>query len=116
MRRFLSNLGLSVLVLMAATACAPVSTELRVGVCNGIQEENVRLKERVRQLESAPALTVDSLTQKRFQRLHDLARETRAQRAAMADFAGFVTWMFEIPPFQTGGSVSGAGRDRRPVC
>lgn len=93
MTRLLSNLVLSILALGAVTACAPVTAELRSGACNGIQEENVRLRERVRQLETSPALTIDSLSQKRFQRLQDLARETRAQRAAMADFAGFVTWM-----------------------
>jgi hypothetical protein len=65
---------------------------MRSGACNGMQEENVRLRERVRQLETS-SLTIDSLAQKKFQRLQDLARETRAQRAAMADFAGFITWM-----------------------
>ena len=92
MTRHLSRLVLCVLVLGAVTACAPVTAELRGGACNGIQEENVRLRERVRQLETS-SLTVDSMAQKKFQRLQDLARETRTQRAAMADFAGFVTWM-----------------------
>lgn len=93
MNRCISRVGFGILLLVAVTACAPVSADLRGGSCNGLQAENVRLQERVRQLESAPALTIDALAQKRFQRLQELARETRAQRAAMADFSGFVTWM-----------------------
>lgn len=93
MKRTLAYMGLCILLLVAVTACAPVSAELRGGACNGLHEENVRLQEKVRQLESAPTLTVDSLTQKRFQRLQELAKETRAQRTAMTDFSGFVTWM-----------------------
>ncbi len=93
MKRSLSTLGLVLAVAAGSTACAPVSGDLRGGSCSGLQEENVRLQARVRQLESSPVLTLDALAQRRFQRLQDLARETRAQRAAMADFSGFVTWM-----------------------
>lgn len=92
MARFLPQLMLCLLVLGVVTACAPVTAELRSGACSGIQEENVRLRERVRQLETS-SLTTESLAKKKFQRLQELARETQMQRSAMADFAGFVTWM-----------------------
>jgi len=58
-----------------------------------LTRENALLKERVKTLESTPAITCDALAQKNLQTLRDVARDTRSQRQAMADFEGFVKWM-----------------------
>ena len=44
MTEFMLKLVLGILVLGAVTACAPVSVDLRSNACNGIQEDNVRLR------------------------------------------------------------------------
>ncbi|MCM2359259.1 MAG: hypothetical protein NDI77_14010 [Geobacteraceae bacterium] len=58
-----------------------------------LARENALLKEKLRSLECAPAITCDALAQKNLQTLREIARNTKNQRQAMADFEGFVKWM-----------------------
>jgi hypothetical protein len=58
-----------------------------------LTRENTLLKEKVKTLEGAPAITGDALAAKNLRTLREVARDTRSQRQAMADFEGFVKWM-----------------------
>jgi hypothetical protein len=58
-----------------------------------LQEDYTALQSRVKVLESTPTLTVDSLAQKKLQRLQEIARDVKSQRQTMTDFEGFVKWM-----------------------
>ncbi|KAF0221412.1 MAG: hypothetical protein FD174_550 [Geobacteraceae bacterium] len=58
-----------------------------------LQKENALLQERINSLESTPTITSDALALKNYQRLQEIARDTKAQRQTMAEFEGFVKWM-----------------------
>lgn len=62
-------------------------------VVQALARDNAQLRERLRQLTGTPSLTGEALAGKSVQRLQEIARDTRAQRQAMADFEAFVTWM-----------------------
>lgn len=56
-----------------------------------LARENALLQERVRSLECG--ITGEALAQKNLQRLREIARDTKGQRQAMADFEVYVKWM-----------------------
>ena len=58
-----------------------------------LTKENAFLREKLKALECTPAITGEALAARNLQTLRDIARDTRAQRQAMADFEGFVKWM-----------------------
>jgi hypothetical protein len=58
-----------------------------------LQKDNALLQEKIRILESIPRIDSETLSRKNCQRLQDIARDTKAQRQAMADFEAFVKWM-----------------------
>lgn len=56
-------------------------------------KENALLREKLKLIEGAPAITCDALAAKNLQTLREVGRDTKSQRQAMADFEGFVKWM-----------------------
>lgn len=58
-----------------------------------LTRENALLKEKLKVLETTPAITAEALAQKNLRTLREVAQDTRSQRQAMADFEGFVKWM-----------------------
>lgn len=58
-----------------------------------LARDNAQLREKIQQLEGTPSLTGEALTRKSVARLHEIARDTKAQRQAMTEFEAFVTWM-----------------------
>jgi hypothetical protein len=62
-------------------------------VLQTLQNDNVLLKEKIRVLESTPHIDSDALSRKNYQSLQEIARDTKTERQAMADFEGFVKWM-----------------------
>jgi hypothetical protein len=58
-----------------------------------LARENGLLREKLSQLESTPGMTAETLALKNYQRLQEIARDAGAQRQAMSDFEGVVTWM-----------------------
>lgn len=90
------------LVLMAAFSALPARADSTNDAAPAIQKEetlqalireNTDLREKLRALGSTPSITCDLLAQRNLQRLREVARDTKAQRQAMADFEGFVAWM-----------------------
>jgi hypothetical protein len=87
---------------MAAFSTLPASADSANDAAPAIQKEetlqalireNTDLREKLRALESTPSISCDLLARRNLQRLREVARDTKAQRQAMADFEGFVTWM-----------------------
>lgn len=58
-----------------------------------LQRENSLLQEKLKSRENIPAITVEALALKNYQRLQEIARDTRVQRQTMGEFEGFVKWM-----------------------
>jgi len=58
-----------------------------------LASENALLRNKLRSLESTPAITGEFLAARNLQRLREIARDIKDQRQTMADFEGFVTWM-----------------------
>jgi hypothetical protein len=58
-----------------------------------LEKDNALLQEKIRILESIPRIDSDTLSRKNCRRLRDIARDTKAQQHAMADFEAFVKWM-----------------------
>ncbi len=90
------------LVLMAAFSALPARADSTNDAAPAIQKEetlqalireNTDLREKLKALGSTPSITCDLLAQRNLQRLREVARDTKAQRQAMADFEGFVAWM-----------------------
>ncbi len=59
----------------------------------GLTRENALLREKLRVMESTPAITANALARKNCRQLRGIAASVKTQRQAMTDFAGFVTWM-----------------------
>jgi hypothetical protein len=74
---------------------APVETypQQSESLLQTLQKENVQLQEKVRMLESTPHVDSDTLSSKTYQRLQEIARDTKVQQQVMADFEVFVKWM-----------------------
>lgn len=90
----------TVLLLLAAVSAFPAmadeaaaETVSKEEMLQALARENALLKEKLRSLECAPAITCDALAQKNLQTLREIARNTKNQHQAMADFEGFVKWM-----------------------
>ena len=66
-----------------------------------LTQENALLKETVSRLQ-VPALTASELNTRMISRLREIAADVRAQRHAMNEFQGYVTWM--------SGSIAGYSR------
>src|SRR5690242_17870044 len=58
-----------------------------------LQQENLALTARVRELESLSCIPTESLRQKKTQKLKEIAANVKLQRQGMSDFEGFVKWM-----------------------
>ncbi|HEX9024731.1 MAG TPA: hypothetical protein VF799_12925 [Geobacteraceae bacterium] len=58
-----------------------------------LARENALLREKLRLLESTPAISADALGRKNYRQLREIAASVKTQRQTMTDFAGFVTWM-----------------------
>jgi len=58
-----------------------------------LRSENERLKERLKQLENMPLITIDRLVAINCLRLKTVAADVKVQRQTMTDFESFVKWM-----------------------
>lgn len=58
-----------------------------------LRAEQLRLEQKIRDMECAPVISSNELLMKNIQQIKALAVNTRAQRQSMADFRTFVTWM-----------------------
>lgn len=58
-----------------------------------LKAEQLRLEQKIREMECAPVISSNELLIKNFQQIKALAGNTRVQRQSMADFRAFVTWM-----------------------
>lgn len=69
------------------------SLERRQKLVEELQSLQVRLEQKIREMECIPTVSSDELLAKNMRQLQELALNTRAQRQSMADFEKFVTWM-----------------------
>ena len=58
-----------------------------------VTKDNALLQEKLKSLECTPTISSEALALKNFQRLQEIARDTKKQRQTMADFEQFVKWM-----------------------
>lgn len=58
-----------------------------------LRKEKAALEDKIKTIECTPTISGDALLRKNYQRLQEVAVNTRAQRQAMAEFEGFVKWM-----------------------
>jgi len=93
-----TTLALAALVLFSSTGlhaeenvCGP-TTPNEEQLFN-LQMENEGLKIKIKQLETAKAISAERLRQKKVQRLREIAADVKTQRQTTSDFEGFVKWM-----------------------
>ena len=58
-----------------------------------LARDNAMLQDKLKALESTPGISSEALALKNYQRLQEIARDTRAQRQVMADSEVYVKWM-----------------------
>lgn len=80
-----------------------------------LRAEQVRLEQKILEMECAPVVSSDELLAKNLRQLQELAANTRLQRQSMADFEKFVTWMSSSLAgyekyIQAGSVVAGAAK------
>ncbi len=69
------------------------SLERRQQFVEELQALQVRLEQKIREMECSPTVSGSELLAKNVRHLQELSANTRAQRQSMADFEKFVTWM-----------------------
>jgi hypothetical protein len=89
---FLMTVGRAVPVLADDAVPAVVLPQQNDAIVLSLTQENVRLKEQLRLLETT-SISGEFLLQKSYARLVEVARDTKAQRQSMTDFEGYVKWM-----------------------
>ena len=76
---------------LAEDACGPMPpTEEKL---LNLQQEQLALTARIKELEARRYITEERLLQKKVQQLKGIAADTSLQRQSMEDFQGFVSWM-----------------------
>ncbi|AAR35674.2 hypothetical protein KIP69_11130 [Geobacter sulfurreducens] len=80
-------------VVPPASLTCEESLERRQKLVEELQALQVRLEQKIREMECSPTVSSDELLAKNVRHLQDLSANTRAQRQSMADFEKFVTWM-----------------------
>ena len=96
---FFSALAASSLMIMICSVKTGHTEESACGSMTAAEEQVVQLQQdkqilnlRIKQIE-AKTLSLDRLSQKKAQRLKEIAADVKVQREATADFEGFVKWM-----------------------
>jgi len=80
-------------VVPPASLTCEESLERRQKLVEELQALQIRLEQKIREMECSPTVSSDELLAKNVRHLQDLSANTRAQRQSMADFEKFVTWM-----------------------
>lgn len=87
---FLLSFGTLAVADDEAIVCEPLLKQKEEAL-QKLTAENALLQERLKALEGS--ITAETLTRKNLARLQEIARDTKVQRQAVADFEAYVKWM-----------------------